>query len=295
VKLSDPASSLGDLGLVEVILLPRSPLLGRTLKGFQFRERYGLQVLGINRHGTTLHEKISLIPLRMGDTLLVQGRRSKIAELEEDNTFRIISTLTQSRPHRKRAPLAIAIFAGSLALVVFRILPLPVAVMTGAALAFLTRCITPDEAYREMEWKAIILIGSMLSLGVAMEDTGTAKYLAGTIIHWCGDLGPFWLLTGFFVLTVMLTQPMSNQAAAIIIVPIAIQTALQLQLNPRTFAMMIAVAASCSYLTPLEPACLMVYGPGRYRFFDFVKVGALLTVLIYAVAITLVPRVWPLH
>jgi di/tricarboxylate transporter len=295
VKLSDPASPAADLGLVEVILLPRSPLIGRTLKGFQFRERYGLQVLGVNRHGTTLREKISLIPLHMGDTLLVQGRRSRIAELEEDNTFRIISTLAENRPHRKRAPLAIAIFVGSLGLVAFRILPLPVAVMAGAALAFLTRCITPDEAYREVEWKAIILIGSMLSLGVAMEETGTAKYLAGMIVEWCGNLGPFWLLTGFFVLTVLLTQPMSNQAAAIIIVPIAIQTALQLHLNPRTFAMMVAVAASCSYLTPLEPACLMVYGPGRYRFFDFVKVGALLTVLIYGVALYLVPRVWPLH
>jgi di/tricarboxylate transporter len=102
------------------------------------------------------------------------------------------------------------------------------------------------------------------------------------------------LLTGFFVLTVLLTQPMSNQAAAIVVLPIALQTAQQLHLNPRTFAMMIAVAASCSYLTPLEPSCVMVYGAGRYRFADFVKVGALLTVLIYIVAILLVPIFWPL-
>jgi di/tricarboxylate transporter len=108
-----------------------------------------------------------------------------------------------------------------------------------------------------------------------------------------GGANPAWLLTAFFVLTVLLTQPMSNQAAAVVIVPVAIQTALQLDLNPRTFAMMIAVAASCSYLTPLEPSCLMVYGPGRYHFMDFLKVGSLLTVLIYLIAIMLVPMVWP--
>ncbi len=102
------------------------------------------------------------------------------------------------------------------------------------------------------------------------------------------------LLTVFFALTVFLTQPMSNQAAAIVILPIAIQTALHLKMNPRTFVMMVAIAASCSYLTPLEPACLMVYGPGRYRFADFVRIGSLLTILIYLISIVLVPLVWPL-
>ena len=109
------------------------------------------------------------------------------------------------------------------------------------------------------------------------------------------NVSPLWLLGGFFALTVALTQPMSNQAAAAVILPIAVQTATHLQLNPRAFAIMIAVAASCSYLTPLEPACLMVYGPGRYRFIDFIRVGAPLTVLIFALAILLVPRIWPLQ
>lgn len=294
VKLSDPDLRTDEAELVEVILLARSPLIGKTLKSIRFRERFGLQVLGVNRHGTTLFEKISVIPLRLGDTLLIQGRRNKIAEVEEENIFRVISTLTDKRPLRKRAPLAIAFFLGALALATFNIVPLPVAVMAGAAMAFLTRCITPDEAYREVEWKAIVLIGSMLSLGAAMEESGTAKYLASLIVTGSGHLNPLWLLTGFFALTVLLTQPMSNQAAAIVIVPIAIQTALQLNLNPRTFAMMITVAASCSYMTPLEPACLMVYGPGRYKFSDFLKIGTILTFLIYGVAILLVPRIWPL-
>jgi di/tricarboxylate transporter len=181
-----------------------------------------------------------------------------------------------------------------LALTTFKVLPLPVAAMFGVLLVFLTRCITPEEAYEAVEWKTIILIGAMLGLGVAMQETGAAKYLAGLIVSAAGSASPLWLLTGFFVLAVVLTQPMSNQAAAIVLLPVAMATALQAGLNPRTFAMMIAVAASTSFLTPLEPACVLVYGPGRYRFVDFFKVGWLLTVLIYVVAILLVPKVWPL-
>src|SRR4030095_16060466 len=199
------------------------------------------------------------------------------------------------RPRRERAPLAIAIFVGVLALVTVRVLTLPLAVMLGALLVFVTRCITPEEAYARVEWKAIVLIGSMLSLGAAMEHTGAAKYLAWQLISVIGTAQPFWLLTVFFALTVFLTQPMSNQAAAIVVLPIAMETALHLGLNPRTFAMMVAVAASCSYLTPLEPSCLMVYGPGGDKFADFLKMGSLLTLIIGAIAVVMVPRIWPLH
>jgi di/tricarboxylate transporter len=294
VELSDPHLQADDLMLVEGIILPRSPLIGRTLKRHRFRERYGLQVLAINRHGETIRRKISQVSLQLGDVLLLQGEREKIAALETANWFRILGSVDERRPNLTRAPIAIAIFIGALLAATFKLVSLPVAVLLGALLAFLTRCITPEEAYREVEWKVVILIGSMLGLGQAMAHTGAADYLAGQIISLVGTASPIWLLTGFFVLAVLLTQPMSNQASAVVILPVAIQTAAQLDLNPRTFAMMIAVAASCSYLTPLEPACLMVYGPGRYRFVDFIKVGSLLTILIYLVAILLVPLVWPL-
>jgi len=128
-----------------------------------------------------------------------------------------------------------------------------------------------------------------------MVRTGTAAYLAELLATASAGVSPLWLLGGFFVLTVALTQPMSNQAAAAVILPIAVHTAAQLHLNPRAFAIMIAVAASCSYLTPLEPACVMVYGPGQYRFADFLRVGAPLTVLLLILAMFLVPRFWPLQ
>jgi di/tricarboxylate transporter len=293
VNLSNPDLETEEVRLVEAILLPRSSLIGRTLKGFRFRERYGVQVLAINRHGETIRRKMSEVLLQLGDVLLVQGPQAHIAALEAGNIFRVLTAVENKRPHVQRAPIAIAIFVGALLLVTFNLVSLPVAVLLGALLSFVTRCITPEEAYRDVEWKAIILIGSMLALGAAMEETGTARFFADKIVGLTGAAHPAWLLTAFFILTVLLTQPMSNQAAAIVVVPIAIQTALQLDLNPRTFAMMIAVAASCSYLTPLEPSCLMVYGPGRYRFIDFLKVGTLLTILIYVIAISLVPLVWP--
>jgi len=230
----------------------------------------------------------------MGDVLLVQGPRFNLAALEKNRTLRVLGTIEDQRQNYKRAPLAMGIFAGALLLAIFDLVSIPVAVLLGSLAVFLTRCITPEEAYREVEWKAIILIGSMLAFGSAMEYTGTARYLAGQIVALAGHLGPIWLLTGFFVLTVVLTQPMSNQAAAAVVLPVALQTANSLGLNPRTFAMMIALAASTSFITPLEPACLIVYGLGRYRFLDFLRVGSLLTVLVYLVAILLVPRVWPL-
>lgn len=296
-QLSDPDLTTEDTALAEAVLLPGSPLIGRTLQRQRFHDRYGLQVLGINHQGVNVVRQLSESLLHLGDVLLIQGRREDIARLHASNVFRVLGPLEpmeEKRPRRRRAPLAIAIFLGVLALVTFQVLTLPLAVMLGAFLVFVTRCITPAEAYAAVEWKAIILIGSMLSLGAAMEHTGAAKYLAGQLVSLTGATQPLWLLTVFFALTVFLTQPMSNQAAAIVVLPIALQTALQTELNPRTFAMMIAVAASCSYLTPLEPSCLMVYGPGRYRFADFVKIGSVLTLLIYAVAIALVPLVWKL-
>lgn len=299
VKLTDPGPQNENVSLVEVILMPKSPLIGRTLKGFRFRERFGLQVLGLNRHGENIRRKLSQAPLRMGDVLLLQGPPTNINALQNENVVKILNAVREERPNRARARRAIVIFIGVIALGTIKVggtqlLSFPLAMILGSVLVFATKCITPEEAYREVEWKAVILIGSMLALGVAMQETGTATYLAQGITNFAGKASPFWLLSGFFALTVALTQPMSNQAAAAVIIPVAIQTAIQLGLNPRTFAMMIAVAASCSYLTPLEPSCLMVYGPGRYKFIDFLKVGSILTILIYIISILLVPRVWPL-
>jgi di/tricarboxylate transporter len=294
LKLSDPNLRGEDTALVEALVVPGSPLVGRTLKTMQFRERYRLQVLGLNRHGKNLLRSLSRIALRVGDVMLLQGRKANVTNLENERAFSVLGTVEDRQPDRARALRTAAVFCGSLALGALEILPLSVAVLLGAFLIFATKCVSPSDAYREVEWRAVILVGCMLALGEAMSSTGTAAYLAGLVVSLTQDLPPVWVLGGFYVLTVLLTQPMSNQAAAVVLLPIALQAAEQLQLNPRPFAITIAVAASCSFLTPLEPACLMVYGPGRYRFTDFMRVGAPLTVLLLILTMLLLPRVWPL-
>ncbi len=293
-KFLDTDLQENPLELAEVVLLPRSPFIGRTPKGLKMRERFQIQVLAVNRRTGVIRSKIADARLRLGDVLLVQGNPEQIAALQTENTFDVLGVMDSQRFNRQKAWLVTGIFAGALLLGSLKLLPLPAAMLLGALMVFVTRCISPDDAYRQVDWKVLILIGSMLGLGVAMQHTGTAEYLAERLTAQVGDWNPLWLLTGFFLLTVVLTQPMSNQAAAAVVIPVALQTALQLGLNPRTFAMMIAVAASTSYLTPLEPACLMVYGPGRYRFIDFLKVGGLLTVVVYLLAIVLTPMLWPL-
>jgi di/tricarboxylate transporter len=282
-----------EIGLAEVILLPGSPLVGRTLKGLDFRFQYGLQVLAINRHGETLKRKLSRVRLHTGDMLVMEGERRQIESLDRQNLFRILDSADNKYPNRARAPMAIVIFVGTIALATLNLLALPVVMLLGALLVFVTRCITPEEAYSRVNWKPLILIACMLGLGKAMELTGAAQFLADRVVALMGAGHPIWLLSGFFALTVLLTQPMSNQAAAVVVLPVAVRTAGQLNLDARSFAVTIALAASCSFLTPLEPACLLVYGPGRYRFRDFPRVGALLTVLIYGIVILLVPLFWP--
>lgn len=294
VTLSDPDLSSEEAALVEALVVPGSHLIGRSLRGVGFRERYGVQVLGLNRSGRNLLEKLSRTILRVGDVLLLQGRPASIARLADDGIVSILNAVQERRINRPRAWRATAIFVGSLVLASCNVVPLPVAVLIGAFGVFVTRCVHPTEAYREIDWRVVILIACMLTLGRAMAQTGAAQYLAEHVAAAAAGFSPLWLLAGFFVLTVLLTQPMSNQAAAAVILPIAIETATQLSLNPRAFVMGIAVAASCSYLTPLEPACLMVYGPGHYRFMDFVRVGAPLTIVIFALALWLVPKYWPL-
>ncbi len=292
--LSDRDLASGGLELAEVILLPRSPLLWNTLASLRLRERYGLQVLAIQRQGGTIRRRIGEVPMHLGDVLLVQATPASIAVLQDQGAFRVLHVL-EAMPYRPRhARLVVAVFAAALTAAALEWVPLPVAVLAGSVVAFLTGAITPQEAYREVEWKLLILVAGMLSLGAAMESTGAARFLAGHLIDWLGNASPLCLLTAFFALTMLLTQPMSNQAAATVVLPIALQAAWQLGLNPRTFAAMIAVAASCSFITPLEPSCLLVFGAGHYRFLDFFRVGLPLTLLIYLVAILLVPLVWPL-
>lgn len=282
------------VGMFEVILLPGSRLIGRSLKELAFRQQYGMQVLGVNRNGHVMRHKLSDVVLSVGDQLLVQGGYASVMALNRNNTFRLVQELTSGQRDKRLIFTTLLIFITMLISAGLNIIPLPLAAVMGMFLVFVFKCITPEEAYQSVNWRTLIMISGMLALGVAIQHTGTARYLSEIIIQYTGQLSPVAVLGGFFLLSMLLSQPMSNQAAAVVVVPFAIQTAILMGLNPRSFAVMIALGASCSFLTPLEPACLMVYGPGNYRFMDFIKVGSLLTIIIFVIALVMVPLIWPL-
>lgn len=282
----------GTAKIAEVVILPGSSLAGRSIKGLGLRERYQLQILAIYQGGDINYTKIGRRILNIGDILLLKIPKQNLRNLERERMFRILDIVETLPKNYRQILLSSSIFIGSLSLAILGVLSIPVAVLLGAFLVFITRCITPEEAYNRVQWRTIILIACMLAFGRAMQDTGTADFLANLIIQLPGIESPIWLLTLFFFLAMLLTQPMSNQAAAAALIPIAIQTALLLNYDPRPFAIMIAIAASASFITPLEPACLLVYSAGRYKFMDFIRVGGLLTVFVYLIAIILVPMFW---
>jgi len=295
VKLSDPDLQSEDVRMMEAMVLPRSDLVGRTLEESGFRERFGLTVLAVHAAGGADQiEKISRQRLKASDVLLLQGHSDDLKRLREGEDLLLLEDVSGHHPRSRRGKLAGAIFVFSILLGASGAVSLPLAFLLGGLLLVLTRCITTQEAYEAVPWRLLVMIACMIAFGLAMEKSGAASFLAGGIVEVVRPLGPRGVLAGFFLLTVFLTQPMSNQAAALVVLPVAITVANQLGLNPRSLVMGVTFAASCSFLTPLEPSCLLVYGPGRYKFFDFAKVGAPLTLLVFLAAMILIPVFWPL-
>jgi len=293
-ELSDAHLEGSDVELFEAMVPKGSDFIGRTLKRLQFRERYELVVLALNRHGVNLLSKLSKVRIRFGDVLLIQGKRDYVESVAADGQILLLEEISQRQVRPAKRRWALAAFGVFLFFSITHLVPLPVAVLFGVLILLGSRSVRTHEMYEMIEWRLIILIACMISFGVAMEKTGADQYLATQIINVTGQYGPLAVLAGFFIMTVALTQPMSNQAAALVMLPIAVKSAIALGLNPRTFAVAVTYAASCSFLTPLEPACVLVYTPGRYRFFDFVKVGSILTVLVFVIVLWLVPIFWPL-
>ena len=297
--LSDTELEGDNVELFEVLVMRNSRLSGRTLKALAFRDRYNMTVLAINRHGRTFVNKLSDVEINFGDVLLVQGRRAGIEPLLGDNDVLILEDVTNAHARFDKRKWAIAAFLLFLGLSVSKLVigidvPLTIAVLCSVMLLLVTRTVEHRDLYTLINFRVLVLIACMMSFGTAMEATGTDKVLAAFINDNLGQFGPTAVLAGFFILTVGLTQPMSNQAAALVVLPVAVQSAIALGVNPRTFIVAITYAASFSFITPLEPACVLVYTPGRYKFFDFVKIGSILTIIVFAVAIILVPIFWPL-
>jgi di/tricarboxylate transporter len=294
-KLADETLRARDLRLTELLVAPNSRLAGRTLKELEFRQHYEGIVLAIHRHGETLREKLNAVRLQAGDALLVISSREHANQLRGKPEFLVLDRFEEPALRRRKAPVALLILAGVVALAAVNVMPIVVAALLGCMALVLTRCLTLDEAYGAIDWKVIVLLAGVLPLGLALEKTGTAKLLAEQTLPLVGWLGPVGALAVVYVVTLVLTEIMSNTAAAAMMVPIGISTALALGVSPRPFLMAVTFAASVNFATPVGyQTNLMVYTPGGYKFRDYLRVGIPLDILFATLALYFIPRFWPL-
>lgn len=282
------------VGLVEVVLSPHTTLAGKTLRQLHFREKYGLTVLAIWRGGRAYRSHLRDMALLFGDALLLYGRRDRLRVLAAEPDFLVLTEAAQEAPRRERAPIALLIMAGVLVPAAAGWLPLPIAAVMGMALMILAGCLTMEEAYRAVEWRAVFLIAGMLPLGIALEKSGAAQWAAGGLAALLGGWGPLPVMAGLLVLAVLASQAMPTAAVAVLLAPVALDAAAALGVSPYPLLMAVAVAASTAFLSPVShPANLLVMGPGGYRFSDYIRVGLPLALLVVALVLLVTPLVWP--
>ncbi|MBK9175473.1 MAG: SLC13 family permease [Flavobacteriales bacterium] len=280
--------------LTEVLIPSGSRLVGSTIRGAQFLDRYGLAVAAVHRAGSRLSSHIGKVRLRVGDVLLVQGPPEALHELNDQHNLIALERFTPDPRRVRKGYISIGLFLVAIALSTSGLVPLAIAFLSAALATVLLRITDSVQAYTAIDWRLIILIGGMTAMGTAMVNSGADQFLSSWVVKLCAPMGVQGTLIGFMVLTVLLTQPMSNAAAALVVLPIAISAATELGASPVTFGMAVMLSASISLITPFEPSCVLVYTPGRYRFTDFLRVGGPLTALLLVVVFFLVQRQWPL-
>ena len=286
------------IGMAELMIPVNSRLIGKNLLELKFRSVHELAVIGIKRGSEPLSGNVASESLRLGDTLLVVGPWRAIKRLQGQThdliVFNVPAELEDVVPEPSRAPLAIASLLVVIALMVTGIVPNVQAALIGALLLGLFRCIDMPSAYRSIHWQSLILIVGMLPFAVALQNTGGIAMAAGLLLDTVGDAHPVLVLAVIFVLTAALGLFISNTATAVLMAPVAVAVAAELQLSVYPFAMTVALAASSAFMTPVSsPVNTLVVVPGNYRFLDFVKIGVPLTVLVMITAVVLVPLVFP--
>jgi len=285
----------GNVGLLEAILSPRTRLVGKTLRQLNFREKYGLSVLSVWREGKAYRTNLRDMALRFGDALLLFGPRNKLRMLGREPDFIVLTEAAQEELRLEKMKFSILIMVGILLPVIIGWVPIYIAAVIGAALMVLFGCLSMDEAYRQIEWKAVFLIAGLLPLGTALDQTGAARMIAEGVVTFVGPFGPRAVMLGLVALTFLATCFIPTAALVVLMAPIVLNTSANMGLSPYAFMMAIAMAASASFMTPIShPANILVMGPGGYRFMDYFKVGGLLTVVVLIVIIFILPVFWPL-
>jgi di/tricarboxylate transporter len=285
-----------DVGIIETVVSPYAAIAGQSLRNIHFREKYGLTVLALRREGNPIRQGIPDLPLHFGDALLVQGpwQRLKLLRDEQDFIFLDEPEVAEEIKRPEKAPWVLLGAALMLVLAGLGLQPISVASLLAATVIIVSGSLKAEEGYRAVEWRAVILVASMLSMGTAMDQTGAAALISRSLLEALGLLGPLAVLAGFFLLSMLFAQVLSGAATAVLIAPVAFSAATQLAISPYPLLMTVILGSSSAFLTPIShPANILVMGPGGYKFTDFARVGVLLTLIVFALAVILVPRLWP--
>jgi di/tricarboxylate transporter len=288
-----------EVGIAEVLLRPRSPMLGKTLAEIRFGSLYRLTVLDIKRPGVGEKLPLKETPLKMGDTLLVQGMWKDIFALKRYRHDFIVmgepeAIQSGAFTRQEKAPVALLILLAMVVLMVLEIVPLVLASMLAALAVVLTGCLTMDDAYEAIDWKSLVLIAGMLPMSTALVNVGLVDLVASGFINSLGSLGPLVVMGGLFLLTSVFTQVLSNTATAVLVAPIALVTAQGLGVQPQAFLMAVALAASMAFASPVaSPVNTLVMGAGRYRFFDYIRIGVPLIAINFVITLIVLPLLFP--
>lgn len=287
-------------GISEMIVTPNSRFEHKTFRELHFRKKYGLTILAIYRNGTYIQTDAGKVRLRAGDALLVHGKWSKIEAFAQASRDLIVvgrlSDVVAAEVARGKAPIAGGIMLAMLVAMTLEVIDPVIIVLIAALLMVLTGCVrSMEDGYRKINWESIVLIAAMLPMATALEKTGGVQYISNTVISLLGDYGPIAVLAGFYVLTMIISQFISNTATAVIFAPIAITTALELGVSPYPFVITVAVAASMAFATPVaSPTNALVMNAGGYKFIDYVKVGVPLQLILTIVSLIFIPIFYPL-
>ncbi|MFN7906639.1 MAG: SLC13 family permease [Microcystis sp.] len=271
----------GEEKLAEVLILSNSRLIGTTLKDLKFRQRYNATVLAIRRGSELLQGRLGKIPLKFGDLLLVQGPKQSFIGLQTTRELLVLEEKNIESLRQDKGIIALMITLLVIIIAAFDIQPILVTSLVGVVLMVITGCLKPGEVYGSIRWDIIFLLAGLIPLGTAMDNSGTTKWLADNLVAIGGHLSGFWILVFFYLITSFLTEILSNNAAVVLMIPVAVEVAKTLGLNPLAFMYAVTFAASNSYLTPIGyQTNTMVYAPGGYKFLDFTRLGAPLNLIL---------------
>jgi di/tricarboxylate transporter len=283
------------LRMMEGIVGPYAKLIGQRVSELNLRRQYDIQILAIHRHNEKLSDNFERLKLYVGDTLLLEGPSEGLKRLFEGSDLISLTDVTERPFRRNKAWIAVLAVLFVILLSAFETLPIAAVTLLAAAIVLVTRCLDPEEAYRAVHWPILMLIFGMLTLGTAMETTGAGKLVVDSLMRLVGDYGPAVVLSMMYALTSFVTAFLSNNAAAVLLTPLAIGLAQQMGVDPRPFVVAVMFAASADFSTPIGyQTNTLVYAAGGYRFLDFIKVGLPLNVLLWAIASVILPVFWPL-